>query len=117
MRRHTFETYQILSRIDGIDGLAEWAAFHHETLTGEGVPFHHSGEESAQGARIVEVADVFQALAAERPYRRSMDPPELLRVMREMAESGKLDPDLVDLTARNADSCWEAAMGLGGLPA
>jgi len=117
MERHTFETYQILSRIDGLGDLPEWAAYHHETLTGEGYPFHRGGEQVSDPARIVAVADVFQALAQERPYRHSLEPEEILRILREMAESGRLDPNLVDLAADNADACWKAALDLGGTPA
>jgi len=117
MERHTFETYQILSRIEGVGSLAEMAAFHHESLTGEGYPFHRGGEQVSDGSRIVAVADVFQALSQERPYRHSLEPEEILRILREMAESGRLDPSLVDLAADNAEACWKAAMGLGGTPA
>lgn len=116
MERHTFETYQILSRIEGLEGLPEWASFHHETLTGDGYPFHRGGEEMPEEARIVAVADVFQALAQERPYRHALEPEEILRILREMAEAGRLDPALVDLAASNARACWDAAMNRAGLP-
>lgn len=116
MERHTFETYQILSRIEGLEDLPEWAAFHHETLTGEGYPFHRGGAEMPEEARIVAVADVFQALAQERPYRHSLEPAQILTILREMAEAGRLDASLVDLAADNAQACWDAAMDRGGVP-
>ena len=116
MSQHSYETYEILRHIDGIEDIARWAAYHHETLTGEGYPFHRGGAEMSEEARIVAVADVFQALAQERPYRRSLEPAEILRILREMAEAGRLDPSLVDLAAQNAEACWEAAMNRGGVP-
>jgi hypothetical protein len=39
MERHSFETYQILRHIPGLEQVAEWAAFHHEALNGHGYPF------------------------------------------------------------------------------
>lgn len=113
IERHTFETYQILSRLETLGPLAEWAAYHHEGVTGEGYPFRRAGSEVAVQARIVAVADVYQALAQNRPYRRSLGPSEILRILREMSESGKLDAALVELVAQSPESCWQAAVGRG----
>lgn len=55
------------------------------------------------------MADVFQALAQERPYRASLAPRAILRVLEAMAATGKLDPRGVALAGRNLDACWEAA--------
>ncbi len=117
MERHTFETFQILSRLETLAPLAEWAAYHHESITGEGYPFRRAGDDVAVQARIMAVADVYQALAQDRPYRRALAPAQILRTLREMSESGKLDPALVELVARSPESCWQAAVGRGGPPA
>ena len=45
MMRHSFESYQILRRISGFEQIAEWAAFHHEVLTGTGYPFRKDKKE------------------------------------------------------------------------
>ena len=42
--RHSFESYQILRRITGFEQIAQWAAFHHEGLSGVGYPFHKNPE-------------------------------------------------------------------------
>ena len=45
IERHTFETWQILRRIRAFDQVAEWASFHHESIAGNGYPFHRHGGE------------------------------------------------------------------------
>ncbi len=111
IERHAFETYQILKRITVLREAAEWAAFHHEALSGRGYPFHRQGGELSLPARIMAVADVFQALAQNRPYRQSLPKEQILKELEAMARRGKLDPALVALVAANLDACWHAALG------
>jgi len=70
IERHSFETFTILRRIPGLEAITEWASLHHETLAGDGYPFRRRGEELSLEARIVAVADVFDALTSARPYKR-----------------------------------------------
>jgi putative nucleotidyltransferase with HDIG domain len=107
--RHSFETHQILHRIEGLEEIALWAAYHHEKLDGTGYPFHSRGEEIPLPARIVAAADVYQALAQDRPYRRPLSPSAALEHLQELARIGHLDPEVVSLVARNADECWKLA--------
>jgi HD-GYP domain-containing protein (c-di-GMP phosphodiesterase class II) len=109
MRRHPFEGYHILSKIQGLEEVAEWASFHHETPAGDGYPFRLPAERLSLPARIVAVADVVQALAQTRPYRRPLVSEPVLRIIRSMAESKKLDAGLVDLVADNLEACMAAA--------
>ncbi len=111
MARHPFETYQILSKIKGLEELTEWASFHHETVDGTGYPFRLPPERLSLPARIVAVADVVQALAQARPYRRALVSDRVLTVLREMAEARKLDAGVVDLVSENIEACMTAAMG------
>ena len=110
MMRHPFETYHILSRIRGLEEVAEWASFHHETPAGDGYPFRLPSERLCTHARIVAVADVVQALAQARPYRRPLEPDRVLRIIRAMAQEGKLDAGLVALVADNLGACLAAAV-------
>jgi hypothetical protein len=55
MERHSFETYQILRHVPGLEQVAEWAAFHHEALNGQGYPFRRSAARLSTEARIVAV--------------------------------------------------------------
>jgi HD-GYP domain-containing protein (c-di-GMP phosphodiesterase class II) len=110
MMRHPFESYHILSKIQGLEEVAEWASFHHETPAGDGYPFRLPAERLSLPARIVAVADVVQALAQTRPYRRPLVSEPVLRIIRTMAEAKKLDAGLVDLVAENLDVCMAAAI-------
>ena len=69
---HSFETYQILRHIEGFEEIACWAAYHHEEPDGEGYPFHLPASAMALEARILRVADIFQAMVQDRPYRRGL---------------------------------------------
>ncbi len=109
LAHHTFETWQILRRIRSFSEIAEWAAFHHEAPSGRGYPFRRAGARLDPPARLLAVADVFQALAQARPYREHLAPDAILKVLREMAGSGRLDPRGVDLVSANLGVCWEAA--------
>jgi HD-GYP domain-containing protein (c-di-GMP phosphodiesterase class II) len=109
MHRHSFETYQILRRIPGLEDVAAWAAYHHETLDGAGYPYNLTGQGLPRPARLIAVADVFQAMAQNRPYRASVPPLQILDLLREKAKEGKLDPGAVELVGQHLDACWRAA--------
>ncbi len=119
MARHSFDTYAILEPIEGLHEVALWAAMHHEKVSGEGYPFRHSGDSLPLEARILAVADVFQALAQERPYRHPLPPDEIVRILGQMVDRGHLDGDMVGLVAERADESWASAMQItdtGGVP-
>jgi len=92
MKQHTYYTYRILEQIDGFETVAEWAAYHHETLDGQGYPFRISGEQLNLGSRIMAVADVFVALTEKRPYRKEMlSLAEVKKIMQQMVANNKID--------------------------
>lgn len=111
LERHSFETYQILRRVGPFQTLAAWAASHHEAISGRGYPFHQHGDEIGLPARIIAVADVFQALAQRRPYRAPLAPAAIPPQMLEMADAGRLDAELVHVVSGHLDECWHAAVG------
>jgi putative nucleotidyltransferase with HDIG domain len=74
VRLHPLYTFQILSRITPFADIAEAAAAHHERLDGRGYHRGVGAEHLSPEARILAVADVFDALTADRPYRRPLDP-------------------------------------------
>jgi HD-GYP domain-containing protein (c-di-GMP phosphodiesterase class II) len=81
MRLHTLYTHQILSRVNGFRDLADLAASHHEQLDGKG---YHRGLDASQlstPARILAVADIFEALTAQRPYRQDLSSEEVSAIM------------------------------------
>jgi putative two-component system response regulator len=68
---------------------------HHEKLDGSGYPDGLRGEEIPLAARIMAVADMYDALASDRPYRQAMDREEALKVLRLEGSQGKLDRTVV----------------------
>ncbi len=111
MDQHSYETYEILRHIRGLGELAVWAAYHHEGLNQCGYPFHPSERDFSVEARIIAVADVFQALVQSRPYRKGMEMAQVLSILDEMTESGKLDKSIVGLAKKNSDVCFRIAEG------
>lgn len=111
INHHSFETYQILSKVSGLEEIACWAGFHHERPSGHGYPFHLKGHEVSLEARLIGVADVFQALAQKRPYRDSLSPQHILKILHHITDQEGLDQTLVDLVAADLDTCWAIATG------
>jgi HD-GYP domain-containing protein (c-di-GMP phosphodiesterase class II) len=95
IKRHTFHTYRILAKTRETEQIAEWAAFHHETLTEDGYPFHTPSHRLSLGSRIMTVADIFAALTEDRPYRVGMPVVQAEEVLQKMAQRGTIDGDIV----------------------
>ena len=96
MRKHTTIGHRILSYSDAPIFImaAEIALSHHERWDGEGYPKKLSGEDIPQSARIVAVADVFDALTMQRPYK---EPWTIERSFQYVADSkGHFDPAIVN---------------------
>jgi putative nucleotidyltransferase with HDIG domain len=72
MKKHPYYSREILRRITGFEELSEAAAAHHEKLDGSGYYRRLSGSELSLPARILVVADIFDALSAKRPYRDAL---------------------------------------------
>ncbi|PJC87463.1 phosphodiesterase [Vibrio sp. HA2012] len=111
MNQHSYETYEILRHISGLEDIADWAAFHHEGLNGHGYPFHPNQHDIPTEARIIAVADVFQALVQDRPYRSGMSIDEAMPILDDMSQKGKLDPTIVALVHKHRQQCFEVASG------
>ena len=81
MKRHPRWTLQILERVSAFRHLASSGAHHHERLDGKGYPWALDGESLDETARILAIADVYEALTADRPYRGSLPIAEVLAIM------------------------------------
>ena len=79
-------------------------AFHHEYLDGSGYPFGLKGEQVPIEARIVTVADIFDALTHKRPYKKSWSVENSLTELHQMVEQGKLDDDCVTALANSLNA-------------
>ncbi len=104
IRQHTYFTYSLLSTIRDMRLIAEWAAFHHEKLDGSGYPFHIDASKINTGARIIAVADIFTALAENRPYRSPMGKSDIMSVLKGLCSKNHLDKHVVGMLESNYDA-------------
>ena len=94
MRRHPVTGAQIVAPFEHLAGAAVVIRHHHERRDGSGYPDGLAGETIPIGARIVAVADVFDALTSDRPYRAAL--PREVALEHLVSEAGsRLDPQVV----------------------
>ncbi|MBX5475966.1 MAG: HD domain-containing protein [Clostridia bacterium] len=99
MQTHAARGEAIVSRIPGLESAAAIVRHHHERWDGQGYPDGLAGEEIPIGARIVAVADAFDAMTTDRVYRRAMPYQAALQEL--VAQSGRqFAPDAVDALCR-----------------
>ncbi len=94
MHRHPEIGARILEHA-GLTDIATWVRGHHERVDGRGYPFGLSGEEVALEARILAVADAYEAMIADRPYRQGMPGAEAREELRRCAGT-QFDPVVVE---------------------
>lgn len=91
-----------LENIEHKDVLRNIAEFHHEAVNGEGYPSGIKGDEIPLEARIVAVADVFDALTSARPYKEAWSNEKAIQTLKEL--SGEtLDQDCVNALIKNIE--------------
>ena len=95
-----------LEHLDGLDLLRHIAESHHEAMDGSGYPHGLRDTEIPLEARIVAVADVFDALTSQRPYKPSWSDEEAFAWLRKLSRS-KFDADCVDALLFNAKKVKE----------
>jgi putative nucleotidyltransferase with HDIG domain len=100
IRTHTHYTYEILNRISGFGEIATIAAQHHEKLDGSGYHLGLRGDQISLSSRILTVADMFDALCGERPYRERLTLDQIYATLR------KETPHAID------PECFEALLGV-----
>jgi putative nucleotidyltransferase with HDIG domain len=99
VRQHPYHTYEILKRVPAFADFSGDAAAHHERLDGKGYWLGLKSEQLSLTARILAVADVFDALRAKRPYRDALPLEKVFSIMQKDA------PHALDW------SCLDALMG------
>jgi len=92
MRGHAARTQAILGRISAFDDLAPIAAAHHERLDGGGYPLRLDGSTISIETRIITIADFYDALTADRPYRAAMPAEQAMTIIGDAVGSA-IDPD------------------------
>jgi len=111
MNQHPYFGYQILESSDRLQMAAAIALSHHERWDGTGYPNGRHGEEIPIEARIVALADIYDALRSARPYKAGFSHDQALKIILEgderMDPEGHLDPDLQRLFADHHDGMAE----------
>lgn len=103
MTRHTFAARQLLggSKCPGLEMAKDKGFGHHERWDGAGYPLGAKGAEIPLAARIVAVAQVYDALVTEKPYRSAMQPEEASAEVKH--QSGfAFDPEVVAAFLRSS---------------
>ena len=94
MKNHTINGYQILRSADKYSNLADYALTHHERWDGHGYPKGLKGEDIPLFSRIIAIADAYEAMTADRPYRKAMDPKDAIKELNRCSGS-QFDPELI----------------------
>ncbi len=108
VRKHPYYSYEILRRIPAFADFSFDAAAHHERLDGKGYWQGLKADQLSVSARILAVADVFDALSAKRPYRDALPLEKVFSIMREDT------PHALDLNC--LDALLEATRSARSIP-
>ena len=84
----------ILKDLTCLGPILDYVHYHHESLDGTGYPEGLKGEEIPLGAKIISVADCFDAVTTDRPYHKGITIEEAFAMLREI--SAKMSPELVE---------------------
>ncbi|MBD2856776.1 HD domain-containing protein [Vibrio parahaemolyticus] len=110
IKRHTIDTQLALHKVFPNAKIAEWASNHHERLDGSGYPYHKTAEELDIPSRIIAVADVFQALSQDRPYRGRMSQKQIAEIMDDLIEQNKLCAHVYEVLEKNMTACYNMSI-------
>lgn len=111
VKRHVVDTKLALKRCFPSSSIPDWASNHHEKLDGTGYPYKLTGEQLDLPSRIIAVADIFQALVQERPYRGRLSFAEVDLIMGPMVRAGKLDATVYGRIESRPGHYYETARG------
>lgn len=109
IQEHAYYTNKILHIPKELNEIAEWAAHHHENHTGRGYPDNYATESITVEMDILAYADVFTALAEERPYRSGMSLDGIIHTLRTefISQHGQQVFDVIDV---HQDEVYEACI-------
>jgi len=96
MKKHPIMGESIVRPLKNFQHLLEPIRHHHEFLDGSGYPDGLKGAEISLITRILTVADIYEALTSNRPYRESIGSGEAKKELKTLAEQGKIDTKAVD---------------------
>lgn len=94
IRRHPLIGRRIIERVEGLSPYLNIVELHHENYDGTGYPWQMVGEQIPRDARVIHVADAYDAMTSDRPYRKGMTPEQALGILKANAGT-QFDPDVV----------------------
>jgi HD-GYP domain-containing protein (c-di-GMP phosphodiesterase class II) len=94
MKTHTIKGANILRPVPQLREMLPGIELHHEALNGRGYPYGLSGDEIPLLARVIAVADTFDAVTTTRPYQKAFEPTEAMRILQNLSGQ-RLDPAAV----------------------
>jgi len=94
MKTHTTKGANILRPVTQLAEMLPGIELHHEALDGRGYPYGLQGDQIPLLARVIAVADTFDALTTNRPYQHAHTPEEALQIIQNLAGK-RLDPEAV----------------------
>jgi HD-GYP domain-containing protein (c-di-GMP phosphodiesterase class II) len=94
MKTHTTKGGTILRPVEMLKEMIPGIELHHESLDGRGYPYGLKGDAIPLMARVITVADTFDAMTTNRPYQAAMDPEYVVRIINSLANT-KFDPRVV----------------------
>jgi HD-GYP domain-containing protein (c-di-GMP phosphodiesterase class II) len=101
INNHIVVTIKMLEKLPlpkGLRRVVEFAGGHHEKMDGKGYPNGLTKEQMSIQARMMAVADIFEALTAcDRPYKKGKKLSEAIKIMSFMKKENHIDPDIYDL--------------------
>jgi HD-GYP domain-containing protein (c-di-GMP phosphodiesterase class II) len=100
---HVVHSYNFLKQIPWtreIRNIPEIARGHHEKMNGKGYPENLASAQIPLASRMMAIADIFDALLHDRPYKSAVSVERALEILGEMAQNNELDPQLFALFVR-----------------
>jgi HD-GYP domain-containing protein (c-di-GMP phosphodiesterase class II) len=95
MRLHPVIGYRIAKAMPGLAHIADWILKNHEWWNGNGYPFGYKGEEIPIECRILAIADAYDAMTNDRPYRKAMSQERAFSELKNYSGT-QFDPELVE---------------------
>ena len=108
IKKHPLLTNKILEPIDLPDFIVNATLQHHERLDGRGYPLGLKGEEISLFAKIIAVADVFDALTSARIYREAMTVEDALTILRHLTNGRRKSSARISAICRRTSNYWPA---------
>ena len=109
VKSHAAKGYEILENISEMPSLSIGARWHHERYDGGGYPDGKAGEDIPEIARIICVADCYDAMSSDRSYRKAL-PQHIVREEIERSKGTQFDPRIADVMLQLIDEDTEYRM-------